>query len=73
MTMPMTLEASYARHKAAYAGRHDWEWEDEGKWYALADYYSCTGGFTAADRAFIEREGLADVAADVLDYMSEQT
>lgn len=69
----MTLEESYARHKAAYAGRRDWEWEDEGKWYALADYYSCTGEFTAADRAFIEREGLADVAADVLDYMREQT
>ncbi len=69
----MTLEESYARHKAAYAGRRDWEWEDEGKWYALADYYSHAGEFTSDDRAFIEREGLGDVAASVLDYMKEQT
>ena len=69
----MTLAESYERHKAAYTGYREREWEDEGKWYALADYYSYAGEFTTDDLEFIGREGLDDVAADVINYMHEQT
>lgn len=69
----MTLEESYERHRKAYVGRPAWAWEDEGRWYALADYYSCMGVFTDADREFIARNGLESVAADVLEYMKDES
>ena len=67
----MTLEETYNCRKKSYEGRPAWQWEDEGKYYAVADYYSMTGEFTEADRAFIEQEGLKQEVDTVLEDTEE--
>jgi len=71
MTEPFTLEAVYTRHKKSYEGRPAWMWEDEGKYYAVADYHSSAGAFTDADRAFAKKEGLEEELAAVLEDAAE--
>lgn len=66
MSDPFTLETVYRRHRKSYEGRPDWMWEDEGKYYAVADYYSSSGEFTDADIQFARENGLDEEVAAVI-------
>lgn len=61
----ITLKTYFDRHRKSYEGRPEWEWEDEGKYYAVADYHSSFGEFTEADRKFAAEAGIEDILACV--------
>ena len=53
-----TLEAYVNEHKQWYLeefGELDWQWYDEGLYYAIADYVSMRGEFSEADVEFLHR------------------
>lgn len=53
-----TLEAYVQQKKQYYLdkyGKLDWQWYDEGLIWAIQDYVSMKGEFTAADLEFLKR------------------
>lgn len=61
-----SLEKLYGERKAFYAerfGADSWQWRDEGRVYAVGDYLS-SYELTDADRAFAEKEGIADIVKE---------
>ena len=53
-----TLEAYVKEHQQFYLdlyGKLDWHWYDEGLVYAIQDYVSMKGEFTAEDVEFLHR------------------
>ncbi len=53
-----TLEAYVNEQKQWYLeefGELDWQWYDEGLYYAIADYVSMRGEFSDADVEFLHR------------------
>lgn len=74
-TRKMTLESVYTEAKARYAADgHDessWQWQDEGKIYAIQDYLSLCGELDNADWEFARREGIEDECNYEIDKMEE--
>lgn len=67
----MTLESVYNRVKKQYEGHPSWMWEDEGKWNAVAEYYSHMGEFTHDDLVFARNEDIMHEVRDVIDFHDE--
>jgi len=57
------LREFVAERKKEYTNIPAWYWEDEGIVYAVADYYSSMGEFSQADKEYIKKERLEEIAA----------
>lgn len=63
----MNLEACYLKQKSWYASKYgadSWQWNDEGRVYAIMDYLSSCE-MTAEDWEFAKREGITDLVRDI--------
>lgn len=66
----MTLEESYNKAKAEYAkrghGEDSWQWNDEGKVYAIQDYLSSCD-MTEEDWKFADSVGIAELCQEIIE------